>query len=197
MEKLLDATSLSCEGRDEHHRQTSCPRYPDPTHLGNAPLPTSSSPFTSNPSSLPTASCQSLNSPSSNITPPSEEELSEHFRIRLGRNSNNARVGNLVRVAQGFWDSHQPTLGLTDFNFEFVKSLVLEHLVQQKSQWEKLPTKVGKKRKDVALELVAPGLGLSKADARLLYQKRRIYISLIQKKGPGFILVLGKGVASM
>jgi hypothetical protein len=192
MEKLLDATSLSCEGRDEHRRQTSCPRHPDPTHLRNAPLPTSSSPFTSNPSSLPTASCQSLNSPSSNITPPSEKELSEHFRIRLGRSSADAHVENLVRVARGFWDSHQPR-----DNFEFVQSLILEHLVQQKSQWEGLRLKVGKTRNDAALELVAQERRLSKANARLLLHKRRIYISLIQQKGPGFILVLGNGVASM
>ena len=127
MEKLLDATSLSCEGRDEYRHQTSCPRHPDPTHLGNAPLPTSSSPFTSNSLSLPTASCQSLNSPSSNITPPSEKELSEHFRIRLRGGSTDFRVENLVRAAQGFWDYYRPTLGSKDFNF--VNSLFLEHLV--------------------------------------------------------------------
>ncbi len=83
------------------------------------------------------------------------------------------------------------------FDFEFVDSLVLEHLVQQNIWSKNLVLNGGKKRKDTALELVAQVLGLRKADARRLYQKRRIYISLIKQKGPGFILVLGKGVASM
>ncbi len=171
-----------------------------PYYVRSAPPPLSSStsviPQTVS-SSVPPFSSSTSTSQTDLLSSP--VALSQYFRNKLGPNASTSSVVHLVRAAQGFWQAASPqhALDRKRFSTDFVGKIYLDHHVAHNMQSKGLASSSGHSRKTAALKKTAGDLNISEAEVRDEYRRRRNYMILLARRGPGFLLLIGTGVTSL